>query len=626
MLFRSPGKDVVQLYYTPPYKSGGIEKAAMNLLAFGKTETLKKGQSQVLTLSFSAYDLASFDDYDKNKNDFAGYELEAGKYTLKLMSDSHNAHECFDASGNKTDSTVELDCAETIKYAKDPVTGETVTTRFTGATAYGNTPIDGTTANSNIKYLSREGRFANFSSIQKYNATAAGNTTNDVYGNEDVSKIAYGVDAGKYLVTDSNGNKVPLSVLEGSGSGGIELEYNIDLMLDLADYESKTWDEFLNQMTQKEILDLIGMGGFQTIAVASIGKPRCEDLDGPAGFSPNSVTRPDASSDWTAFPSEALIGCSWSQRLLYNMGRAQGAIASATGLNGWYGPGVNLHRSPYNSRNFEYYSEDGLLSGKLAAEVIRGAKQANTYCYIKHFAASEAGQNPGNWYTWLTEQNLRENYLRPFEIAVKEGGSNAIMSAFNRLGKDWIGRNAALSIDVLRGEWKFRGSMITDWYNADFMDYRAGVLAGNDLWLDGTSQKPASGLNLDNASDKFASRRAVKNILYTYIDTYVAAYDYAENGDPNDPYKVKIDSVNINAAPFSGLFVALWVVIDVLIVGGMAVCVVFFVLALMKQLKSGNGAKTVPATGESAPVTDDTTPAADEPAPATDESAPPSEE
>ncbi|MCM1368717.1 MAG: fibronectin type III-like domain-contianing protein, partial [Roseburia sp.] len=578
-LEETPGREVVQLYYTPPYTNGGIEKAAMNLLAFGKTEVLSKGQSQVLTLSFSAYDLASFDDYDKNGNEFAGYELEHGTYKLKLMSNSHDAHDCYNVAGAKISNTIDLTCAEDIRFEQDPTTGKDVVTRFTGSTAYGSTPVDGTTANANIKYLSRNNRFENFSSITRYNATASKNTTNEVYDNEDISDIKFGIDAGLYLITDTNGNKVSLAALKGQDTG-VDLEYNIDLMLELADYDNEEkWNQFLNQISKTETLDLIGMGGFQTIAIGSLGKPRCEDLDGPAGFSPNSVTRPNASSDWTAFPSEALIGCSWSQRLLYNMGRAQGAIASATGLNGWYGPGVNLHRSPYNSRNFEYYSEDGLLSGKLAAEVIRGAKQANTYCYIKHFAASEAGENPGNWYTWLTEQSLRENYLRPFEIAVKEGGANAIMSAFNRVGKDWVGRNAALSIDVLRTEWGFKGTMITDWYNSGFMNYRAGVLGGNDLWLDGTSQKAATGFDLDNnKSDIYATRRSVKNILYTYIDTYVTAYEYAEYGDPNDPYKVEIDSINMTAEPFSGLFVALWVIIDVLIVGGIAVCVLFFFL------------------------------------------------
>lgn len=576
-----PGADVVQLYYTPPYTDGGIEKSEVNLLAFGKTEVLEPGSRQELTLSFSAYDLASFDDYDKNKNEFAGYELDEGSYAVTLRTNSHELADIYDAAGNriagKTGFT--MTCAG-VKFDKDPVTTEEVKPRLTGDTAYGGIPVDGTTVNGNIKYLSRAGRFQNFGEIKAYSASRSENTLYNGYNNADTSNIEFGKDAGLYLVTDVAGNKLSLKVLSGEASG-VELAYNVDLMLELANYESDTWTTFLNQMTEQEIKDLIGKGGFQTLEVVSVGKPRCVDRDGPAGFNMG-VTNPNTDSRWTAFPVEALIGCSWSQKLAYSMGRSQGAIANATGLRGWYGPGVNLHRSPYNSRNFEYYSEDGLLSGKLAAEVVRGAKQSNTYCYIKHFVASEAGQNPNNWYTWLTEQNLRENYLRPFEIAVKEGGANAIMSAFNRVGSEWAGRNAAVSTEILRGEWKFRGTMITDWFDAGYMDYTAGVLGGNDLWLGGTSQASAR-LDFSNNAVKYAARQSAKNILYTYIDTYVAAYNFAENGDPDDPYKVSVDKIDISAAPFSGLFVFLWVLIDVLIAGGIACCAVFFFISPGKK-------------------------------------------
>lgn len=597
-----PGREVVQLYYTPQYYNGGVEKAHMNLLAFDKTVELASGASQDITLTFTTYDLASYDDYGKSDNGFTGYEVEHGTYTFRLMKNSHYEHECYNGP-EKTASTFTLECAEDIKFDKDPVTGATVENRFTGNNAYGNTPIDGSTANSNapITYLSRKDNFANFSSIQKYTASAAGNTTNEVYGDKDISKIKFGEDAKMYLVTDENGNKLSIGILDGSVTNNeIKLTYNVDLMLELADWDNEElWTAFLNQMSWNDTLDLIGKGGFQTDAIEALGKPRATDLDGPAGFNSSSVTDPSKTSQWTAFPSEALLGCSWSQRLMYNMGRAQGVIANATGINGWYGPGVNLHRSPYNSRNFEYYSEDGLLSGKLAAEVIRGAKQTNLYCYLKHFAASEAGQNPNNWYTWLTEQNLRENYLRPFEIAVKEGGANAIMSAFNRVGKDWAGRNAALSVDILRNEWGFKGTMITDWYDAGYMEYRAGVLGGNDLWLGGTSQQRASGLSQSNTSDVYAARRSAKNILYTYIDTYVTTYEYINNPDVDDKYKVEISNVNINAAPFSGVFVFLWVLIDVLIVGGIAVCVVFFILS--QRDKSGKAAPAA-ASASDAPT------------------------
>jgi beta-glucosidase len=204
------------------------------------------------------------------------------------------------------------------------------------------------------------------------------------------------------------------------------------------------------------------------------------------------------------------------------MGRSMGNEADQTAVDGWYAPGVNLHRTAYTARNFEYYSEDGVLSGKLAAKVIYGAKTNGLTCFLKHFACSEPGPNPARLNTWLTEQNLRENYLKPFEIAVKEGGANAIMSAFNRVGASWAGANYALLTQVLRNEWGFKGTVITDWTQAgdDYggMNVVQGVRAGNDLWLNPQSANETK-LSTTNATDMACARRAAHNILYTIADT-----------------------------------------------------------------------------------------------------------
>ena len=338
----------------------------------------------------------------------------------------------------------------------------------------------------------------------------------------------------------------------------------------LLDYDNdQVWDLLLNQMTQDEVKNLIGNGGFRTVAVYGIGKPRCTDKDGPAGFN-NNVTEAGKASAYTLWPSESLIGCGFDKELAKRVGTVQGEIAATKGIgiNGWYGPGVNLHRTPYNARNYEYYSEDPVLSGKLAAQTIIGAKEKNLYCYLKHFAVSEAGVNPKNFNTWLTEQTMRETYLKAFEIAVKEGKGNAVMSAFNRVGATLAGYNHALLTDVLRTEWGFKGSVITDWFEGSgYMEnYTLGVLAGNDLWLGGTTDKPAT-LDLGNPAVAYAARQSVKNIIYTYIATNVGG------------------SINVTAEVKSGLFIALWTIIDVLLVGGIACCAVFFFIDPTKKKK-----------------------------------------
>ena len=592
-----PGKDVVELYYTPPYIDGGIEKAETNLLAFAKTATLDPGTSQLMTLKFTAYDLASYDDYDKNNNDFCGYELDKGAHVLKLRTDAHTDAVCYDENFEKTaSSTFELSC-DGVKFAKDPKTGTDVGNLFTGNTAYSGTPIDGSTAfNGGINYLSRANHFANFPKETTFvckapNTSPSKEFKTTAWDNADISNIEYGVDSGMYLLTKENGQKATLAELKSSTSN---LVYNTDLMEELWKYDSPEWDDFLNELTQNEIKDLIGLGKFQTVAVANVGKPFCNEYDGPAGFNQNS-SGTKSNPKWVVFPVEGILGCSWNPQSTYNMGKAMGFIGGETGVHGWYGPGLNIHRSPYYGRNFEYYSEDAMLSGKLTAECIRGAKENNLTCYMKHFACADIGQNSGNWYTWLTEQTLREIYLKPFEIAVKEGGANAVMSGFSAVGATWAGSNYALSTQILRNEWGFRGSMITDWENG-YMDKIRGILGGNDLWLG----QSGTNINFNNRAEAYCARQSAKNILYTYVDCYMTARTYQLNPDANDPYQVNIDKPLVGTASYSPLFVAMWVILDILLVLGFATCVLFIFVspAQIAQLFKG---KKASANGTPAP-------------------------
>lgn len=573
------GKAVVQLYYTPQYYNGGIEKAYRNLLAFGKTVELAKGQDQTLTLTFSTYDLASYDDYDKNNNKFCGYELDAGDYTLSIMDNAHEVNACENA-----EYTMYVDSP--IKYETDPVSGEPVVNRFTGDEAYAGVPIDGSTVLAEpVDYLSRENGFENFPREQaaliseKTKVDAASTYMYDGY--DDMEMPTFGADNGLYLVTNEDGSKASYAALSGTDTSAT-LKPNVELMKTLSNYEADEWDMLLDQLTKDEIKNLIGMGGFQTIAIESVGKPLNIDRDGPAGFNLG-VTNAATMSEWTAFPVEALIGCSWNPTMAYSMGLSQGAVAASTGVKGWYAPGVNIHRSPYNTRNFEYYSEDAVLSGVLASEVVRGAKNNNLYCYVKHFAASEAGRNPNDKNTWLTEQAFREIYLKPFEMTVKEGGANGMMSCFNRIGAVWAGSNQALLTGVLRDEWGFRGTVITDWA-ASYMNHERGIRAGNDLWLSSTSA--SASIDMNNNATAYAARISAKNILYTYVDTYVSALEYQESDEAQNGITVDLGSITVTAAPFSPLFVSLWVVVDVILVGGMVGCIVAVILTARKNKKT----------------------------------------
>ena len=603
----APGKDVVQLYFTPPYYEGGIEKAHVNLLDFVKTDTLYPADyevpagadaedypnSQIVTLSFKGYDMTSYDAYDKNNNDWTGNELDVGDYQVKLM---RNAHEQAACENNTVTFTVPGEAGDEIIYFFDPSVdnGDVIINRFTGDDAYAGVSIDGSNVYNNISYMSRANDFANFPTTQTggpNNGTAvnsAANYRNPAY--DDQEKPTQGSTATDYkLMTREDGSAPSESDLKGES--GTALIYNDELCHELADYDDPKWDDLLDQLTEDEIKRLIGDGGFKTSYAVSVGKPNVVDRDGPAGFN-KGVTNPDVEADWTAYPVEALTGCCWNTDLLFSMGRAQGmeAANSDETIKGWYAPGVNLHRSHYNTRNFEYYSEDGVLSGKLAANLVYGAKTNNLYCYIKHFAASEAGQNPNDKNTWLTEQALRECYLKPFELAVKEGKGNAIMSCFNRVGAVWAGSNYALSTEVLRGEWGFRGTMITDWYQGGYMDYVRGILAGNDLWLKGNNSGPAS-FNFNDPGMAYAARQSAKNILYTFVDTYVTAKDYVPGED--DDFQTDVGGITATADPYSPLFSFLWTIINVVLVLGIVACLFFaFGLDLIKAAigkhKSGN--------------------------------------
>ncbi len=549
-----PGKDVVQLYYHTPYYDGGIEKSSISLADFAKTVTLNPGEIQEVKLTVSAYDMASYDCYDKNDNGHSGYELDKGKYQIDLRTDVHHLKNMDDSNA------FTYNISKTINYDKDPETGNYVINRFTGDDAYAGVAIDGSNVGINAVYLSRSDFFGTFTDRQ---ASMPTDTTKvnkaRIYttgANNQENMPTFGVDKGMYIITNADGSKASLDQLNGKG----ELIFNDELIDKLvADYNDPAWNDFLGQLTKDEVRQLVEKSGFGSAAIESIGKVRTLDFDGPSGFNENTQKIAEDMSKWTSYPSECLVGCTWNKELANEIGRSIAFEADKSGISGWYAPGVNLHRTNYNGRNYEYYSEDPIISGKLAAATIAGAKSGGLYCYIKHFALSEEGDNAKGVDTWITEQNFRELYLKPFEIATKSG-ANAVMTAFNRIGPVWAGSNYDLLTEVLRNEWGFKGSVITDWSSGDeIMNTVRGVIAGNDMWLNPMERNYAP-LDDSDATQMYCAKQAVKNNVYTYISTYQYMRDYDSS---NDAYRVD-KGVKI-AGDIGDTWVTITIVIDIVV-------------------------------------------------------------
>jgi beta-glucosidase len=370
---------------------------------------------------------------------------------------------------------------------------------------------------------------------------------------------SFGVESNLRLITKQDGSNATLDELKTPNG----LKFNDTLVDELMEsYDSPKWDELVNQVSKEEACELVEKSGFGSNAIASIGKAKTLDFDGPSGFNQNTQKIAEDMSSWTSYPCENVIGCTWNADLAYEVGQSMAFEASKSGINGWYAPGVNLHRSNYNGRNYEYYSEDPLISGQLAAATIKGAKSGGLYCYLKHFALSEEGDNAKGVDTWTTEQTLRELYLKPFEIAVK-AGANGIMTAFNRVGAVWAGANYDLCTEILRNEWGFKGSVDTDWSSGDqIMNTPRGVIAGNDLWLNPMSTN-GSPLNRSSATEMYCAKLAVKHNLFTYVSTYQYNRDY----DPeNDDYIVTPGIRGPNSV--SGWWIPTLITIDCIMFAG----------------------------------------------------------
>lgn len=552
------GKDVVQLYYKAPYKENGIEKPSIALAAYAKTVELKPGETQFLTLSFTPYLMASYDCYDKNHNRFSGYELEKGEYTICLARNVHDIVESF---------TYNLDMS--YKYKEDPVTGNKVSNLFTGANAYGGYGIDNKGNNTSLTYMSRKDFVSTFPvSKARVNLSSVLSSYVSKAYDDETTAPTLGKDSNLKLIRGENGEKLSKSQLD---SPKAEYKYDEELVKKLgSDYNASEWDALLNQMSKDEMLKLVVLGGYHTEAIESVGKIWVRENDGPMGLTRSNAS-PEEVSGWTWYPMVGTLSASWNSRLAYRFGNVVSTEANLTGVHGWYAPGFNMIRSPYGGRNNEYYSEDPVFNGLFGSETVKAALNNNVSCYVKHFVANETETGRTGLKTWLTEQNLREIYLKCFEYAVKTGKANGIMSSFNCLGDLWTGANHALLTKVLRDEWGFKGGVITDWTGSanGYFSGTKGVKAGNDLWLTGTGAF-VHDFDSNDAVILNCLRRSCKNVLYQFCNTYYISKTHVAS---EDELKVDVGVVNVNK-PFPS-WIFLLIGIDLIAAAGLTVWTIF---------------------------------------------------
>ena len=480
------GKDVVEVYYEPPYTNGGIEKSSANLIEFAKTDLLQPGESQTVTVTFSIEDMASYDE-----NHAKAYVLEKGDYAISINSDSHTV----------------LD-QKTYTADKDVVyKGENK--RASDDTAATNVFED---AKGDITYLSRADHFANY---EEATAAPASAELGEPYVSE--YHLNSNFDKTTYLNDED--------VMPTTGAdNGLTLADMRD-----ADYDDPRWEKLLDQLTVDEMANMIAMAGYQTAAMDSVGKVATLDFDGPAAIN-NNFTGVGS----IGFPIEVVVASTWNKELAQAWGECMGKISQEMGAEGWYAPGMNTHRTAFGARNYEYFSEDGVLAGNMGAKAVEGARKYGVYSYIKHFALYEGNAKMVS--VWSNEQAIREIYLKPFEISVKQGGANAVMVSWSFLGDKWTGESSNLMNTVLRDEWGFRGMALTDFFRNNghgFMNADAALANGVDAMLSTFNGEENNVANPEHPTAVLQMRNACKNVMYTVVSSWAYDGEHEETGMEN---------------------------------------------------------------------------------------------
>ena len=474
------GKDVVEVYYNPPYTDGGIEKASKNLAGFEKTKELQPGESQKVTVKFDDDDMASYD-YKGAK----AYVLEKGDYDISIQSDSHHVidHKAI--------------------TVKDTVTYDSDSNTHNGDKTVATNQFDDVAGD--VTYLSRADHFANYkeATAAPTNFKMSDKAKETFYNNSNYDPKKFDKDSDKMPTTGAK-NGLKLSDMYGK------------------DYDDADWDKLLDQLTFDDMDNLIANGGYGTQAVKSVGKIQLTDADGPASLN-NNFTGVGS----IGFPASTAFACTWNKDLAKQFGEMIGDMAHDMHVAGWYAPAMNIHRNAFSGRTFEYFSEDSLLSGVMASSEISGAKSKGVYSFMKHFALNDQETKRTEMLcTWTNEQAMREIYLKPFEMSVKEGGAQAVMSSFNYIGYTYAGASSNLLQTVLRDEWGFKGFVLTDYFGGyGYQNADQEVRAGNDSML--ATTKITNHITDKSATSVKAMRQAAHNILYTAANSW----QYA-NGEP----------------------------------------------------------------------------------------------
>lgn len=522
------GKDVVEVYYNPPYTDGGIEKASKNLAGFEKTKELQPGESQKVTVKFDDDDMASYD-YKGAK----AYVLEKGDYDISIQSDSHHVidHKAI--------------------TVKDTVTYDSDSNTHNGDKTVATNQFDDVAGD--VTYLSRADHFANYkeATAAPTNFKMSDKAKETFYNNSNYDPKKFDKDSDKMPTTGAK-NGLKLSDMYGK------------------DYDDADWDKLLDQLTFDDMDNLIANGGYGTQAVKSVGKIQLTDADGPASLN-NNFTGVGS----IGFPASTAFACTWNKDLAKQFGEMIGDMAHDMHVAGWYAPAMNIHRNAFSGRTFEYFSEDSLLSGVMASSEISGAKSKGVYSFMKHFALNDQETKRTEMLcTWTNEQAMREIYLKPFEMSVKEGGAQAVMSSFNYIGNTYAGADSALLQTVLRGEWGFKGFVLTDYFGGyGYQNADQEVRAGNDSML--ATTKITNHITDKSATSVKAMRQAAHNILYTAANSW----QYA-NGEP----KVAIPIWK------TAMYVA-WGVVAVLVIG-------LEIVAIKRYLNRKKAVATVESAAE----------------------------
>lgn len=532
------GKDVVQLYASAPYTLGGIEKAHKVLVGFAKTKLLQPGESETVTVSFDPYSAASYDYRDANSNGFSGYELEAGEYTLYV---SRNAHE--------SEKAIALNLAADVQIGTDPTTDSEVVNRYTDSENFLDSDWQLDTMLSRADW---EGTWPTPQTAQQHAGTDR--LYEEIRSEEHNNPTDF--DSEEYPWFGEEPTLTLRDLLPSAEAEGYE---------PVVSYDDERWEELMMGCDEEEMIALINNGAYHTLAMESVGLPATIHGDGPSGFT--CFMSKEQVNGTCQYVSEPVMASTWNINLMNELGEAigeEGTIGDkATGqpYSSIYAPGVNIHRSPFGGRCSEYFSEDPFISGMMGAAEVQGIQSRGVLPTVKHFVANEqeTHRSIGGDLSWLSEQALREIYLKPFEYTVKLGETRGIMTSFNRIGTRWTGGDYRLLTEILRNEWGFNGLVICDFNTIpQYMIPRMMFYAGGSLDL--ATQQSAMWTDCDtsDAGDAIVLMRAVKDVMYTLVNSNAMNAEVIGYNPPI--WQEYLHWINIGAFTLVGVWLVLAIV------------------------------------------------------------------